>query len=154
MKFWLYAAEKVPQWESSDFSSLVWCWWIPKRQLKEESKANSCHRYHWPLKLYCSPVTRLLPKQVLKECEISGCCILPSYEWEGGRSAYWYLCWADTWHWPGQAQAYPSDKKIHENPTRSLTWGTLGDLVIDGEWKAQWQGNSAIRKKREEGILN
>lgn len=22
MKFWLYAAEKVPQWESSDFSSL------------------------------------------------------------------------------------------------------------------------------------
>lgn len=87
--------------------SLVQCWWIQKGQLEEESKTNSCHRYHWPLKLHCSHVTHLLPKQVLKECEISGCCILPIYEWEGGRSDYWYLCWADIWHWLGQAQAYP-----------------------------------------------
>lgn len=125
------------------FQSLVWCWWRQRGHLEEESKTRSCHRYQWPLKLSCSHVTLLLPKQVLIECEISGCCILPIYEWEGGRSVL------NRHLTLGSAQADPQDKERHENPSRSLTWGTLGDLVINGEWKAWWQGNGAIRKRRE-----
>lgn len=143
MKFFICYWKHVTV-STQTFQSLVWCWWRQRGHLEEKSKTSSCHRYQWPLKLLCSHVTLLLPKQVLIECEISGCCIL---QFMNGRVGG--LCWADIWHCLGPAQADPQDKERHENVSRSLTWGTLGDLVINGEWKAWWQGNGAIRKKRE-----